>query len=190
MPRAASIHRVNPATLPALFTLLLATMGCQQAAQSAAPAAKGPCALLKQSEVAAVFPGAKAGEVDTSREQYGITACVWNTASSRFVAQYWKAVGGSAQDEAKGLMLGVVDPLKPGAANNVRIETVTGVGDQAVAAVETQDEQRGILGDMAMLTVQKGDQILVLMAPELAHMDRAKALAALKSLGSSSASRL
>jgi hypothetical protein len=46
------------------------------------------------------------------------------------------------------------------------------------------------MNDAAMLVMQKGDQILVLAAPELARLDRVKALAALRSLGERAASRL
>lgn len=185
-----SSRRPTIASLSALVTLMLAITGCQQSAESAGAPATGPCSLLKQGEVTAVFAGAKAGKADTSREEYGITACIWETAQSSFVAQYWQAADASAQDEASGLMLGVMDPLKPAARNSIQYETFAGIGDQAIAAVEKKDEQRGVLSDMAMLVVKRGDKVLVLIAPELARMERANALAALQSLGQSSVSRL
>ena len=84
------------------------------------------CGLLKASEVTAVFPSAKAGQPDASRRKYGITACLWRTDHGTFMAQTWKSEGGSARDEASGLMLGVLDPLKPGGQKNVRYETIKG----------------------------------------------------------------
>lgn len=188
--RIGAITRRNQdmSVWPALMLLLLAAIGWINTAEAAAP--KDPCGLLKVSEVSAAFPGAKTGKVDTTRQEYGIIACEWPTARSRFVVQFWDSAGSSAKEEASGLMLGVIDPLKPGAGNNIRYETITDVGDAAVAAVEARDDKRGILSDLALLVVKKGDKILVLLSSELARGDRAKALAALKSLGQSSAARL
>lgn len=158
---------------------------------AAAPPVEGACRLLQTREVAAVFSGTRSGEVDDSRKQYGISACTWNTSRGTFVAQFWTSEGASAQDEAKSLALGVVDPLKgEGARNNVRFEAITGVGEQAVAVIETKDEQRGVLTDFAMLVAQRGGYILVLIAPSLARAERAKALQDLQSLGKSAVSRL
>jgi hypothetical protein len=147
--------------------------------------------LLTFTEVDAVFAGAKKGEVDNSRQQYGISACIWSTERGTFVAQFWTSTGTTAKDEARGLMLGSLDPLKGQAArNNVRYEDVQGVGEQAVAVLETQDDQRGVLSDFAMLVAQRGDHILVLIAPELARGERRKALTQLQALGKSASDRL
>lgn len=183
-----------------LASLALASLaGCQKSAgdnaqvsasSDEAPASGDACRLLERSEVNATFSGAKSGEVDKSREQYGISACTWETEHGRVVAQYWKSVGASASEEASSLALGFVDPLKSGAEKNVRFESIPGVGSQAVAVVESQDAQRGILNDVAMLVAQSGDQILVIIAPQLAHSSRDSALGALKTLGSQSVKRL
>jgi len=180
--------------------IVVAATGCQKheadgaappTNAAAAPAASSACRLLSNSEVEAVFTGAKPGEADESRQQYGISACTWATARGTFVAQFWSGSGNSARDEAQGLMLGALDPLKGQAArNNVRYEDVAGVGEQAVAVLETKDEQRGVLDDFAMLVAQRGDHILVLIAPELARTERAKALAQLQALGKSAVERL
>jgi len=159
-------------------------------AKSAA-ASGGACRLLESSEVRAVFAGAKNGEPDDSRKQYGITACTWSTPRGTLVAQFWASQNSSAKDEASGLIQGVLDPLKGAAArNNVRYENVPGVGEQAVVVIETQDAQRGVLSDFAMLVAQRGDQILVLIAPELARSERSKALEGLQALGKSAVRRL
>jgi hypothetical protein len=150
----------------------------------------GACRLLKTSEVSANLSKAEPGKAETTREKYGITACEWSTEKYRFAAQYWTSEHPSAQEEASGLSLGALDPLKPGVGKNVRYETIQGVGDQAVAVIEKQDAARGILNDFVMLVAQKGNTILVLFAPELADTDRAQALRALQTLGKSAAERL
>jgi hypothetical protein len=183
-------HRPEASMRPAVYLLLLTLAGFWQTADSAAPSsARNPCALLKVVEVASVLPGAKGGVVNNTREKYGITACEWDTAANRFVLQFWKNVGSSAKEEAQGLMSGVLDPLQPAAKNSVRYETITGIGQSAIAVVEKGDAARGMLNDFALLVVQHGDQIVILMAPELARVDRAKALAGLKSLGQSAVAR-
>ena len=199
--RSRSTFRWQP--LIACTALAVAVAGCEKqgadvasemtaSAGATSPAAEGACRLLTSSEVDAVFAGAKKGEVDNSRQQYGISACIWSTERGTFVAQFWTSTGGTtAKDEARGLMLGALDPLKGQAArNNVRYEAVQGVGEQAVAVLETQDDQRGVLNDFAMLVAQRGDHILVLIAPELARSERGKALTQLQALGQSAANRL
>ena len=179
----------DASVLPALFFLLLIAIGFHRTAESAETPARNACALLKTAEVAAVLPGAKAGKVDTTREKYGIAACEWDTAAHRAALQFWNNEGNTARQEAQGLILGVIDPLKPAASRNIRYETIPGLGEAAVAVIEKGDPQRGVLDDFAMLVVQKGDQMIVFVAPELAAIDRAKALAGLKALGQSSVAR-
>lgn len=176
-----------------LLALAIAACGDKKsgdASVASSPAGEGACRLLSTSEVSSALSKSEPGVAEHTREQYGITACEWSTEQGRFVAQYWKAENPSAKQEASGLMLGVVDPLKGSAAAKVRYEDVQGVGEQAVAAIETADEGRGILSDMAMLVAQKGNVILVLIAPELTRVDRPKALQALKVLGKSASEKL
>jgi hypothetical protein len=176
------------AAIPLLIlTACQALAGCE----AATPAVTGPCALLAQSEVKAVFAGAAPGQPDASRQNYGIAACEWPTQQGLFIAQLWKSEDTSAFDEARSLMLGFLDPMKSNADAHVRYETVAGVGQQAVAVVETKDVQRGIMNDIALLVTLNGDQTLVLLAPpQFARRDRAAALASLKSLAKGAASRL
>jgi hypothetical protein len=157
---------------------------------AATPAATNPCSLLTAGEISAVLPGAKAGKPDASREKYGISACEWSTQNGRFIAQRWQSEGDSAMDEIRTLMMGIVDPMKSSALANVRFETFTGIGEQAVAVVEVKDPKRGIIGEAATLVAKRGDQVLMLIAPELTRRDRAKALAALQSLAQKSIGRL
>jgi hypothetical protein len=194
--RFSSTPRLSSAIAACL--LALGASGCQKqagdsavaATASSAPAGEGACRLLDTAEVSAALSAAKRGVAEHSREQYGITACQWQTDRGRFVAQYWKSTGGTAKTEASGLMVGVLDPRKAGAQGAVRYENVDGVGDQAVAAIESEDAQRGVLNDIALLVAQRGDVILVLMAPELVRDERDRALASLKALAQSAVKRL
>ena len=167
------------------FSLVLAAVG---SIATAAP--RNVCTLLTAAEISAGFPGAKAGKADFSRNEYGITACEWDTATGTFILQNWKSEGDSALDEMEALMIGVIDPLKNSAMANIRFETMSGVGDQAVAVVEVKDEKKSILNDVAMLIAKRGDQVLVLAATNAARGDRAKVLAGLKSLAQKSLARL
>lgn len=160
------------------------------AAPVLAVAADGPCRLLTDAEVRAVFPDAKTGKRNRSREEYGISACQWSGAHGDFVAEVWKAKGSSADNEIRGLMGGFVDPRMAAAEKNVRYESVSGVGDQACAVVEIEDEQRGVLSNVALLVARRGDQILALSSPELPHRERGAALRALRELGRVAARRL
>jgi hypothetical protein len=164
------------------------SVGVEQA--SAAATAGDPCSLLTTGEVAAVIPGAKSPKRDKSREQYGISACIWDTPGGRLVVQTWKSEPNAVENEARGLSAGFVDPLNAGAKNNVRFEKIDGVGEQALAVVEVEDAKRGILNDVAMLVGQRGDQVLVLLSNDLARAERSSALTGLKKLGANAAKRL
>ena len=83
-----------------------------------------------------------------------------------------------------------LDPLKPGAGQNVRYETIKDVGDQARAIVETADEKKGFLTDSAVLVAQRKGLQLVLMSTQLAQRDRSSALKVLEDLGRAAAKRL
>ena len=168
-------------------------VAAQVAAAAASPevlpgtAAEGLCQLLTLDEVAAVFPGAEAGVV-TKVPVEGVTACTWGIPAGRLVLQSWPAKD-SVADEMKGLVFGVLDPFKP-KDGLIHYETVTGVGDEALAVLAQKDEKRGILSDAAILVGRRGDKILVILSDDLPRRDRKQALAALQALGSSAASRL
>lgn len=161
-------------------------------AQSAKAVLPDSCKLLTDAEVRGVFPDAKAGERERSREQYGISGCIWKNTKGTviFGIDQYKAKPGSVDNELRGMMTGVLDPLKPSAKGAVRYETLKDVGDQAMAAVERADEKRGILGDTAFLVTQRGDRVIFLGSVELARRDRAAALKALEELGRAAAKRV
>lgn len=149
-----------------------------------------PCKLLTDAEVRKVFTDAKPGQRERTREQYGITACLWDYPGGKFAVQLTNAKPGTVDNEIRGMSLGFVDPLKPAARKAVRYETIRGVGDQAMAIVEPADEKRGILTDSAYLITQRGDQQAMLTSTTLAKRDRAAALKTLEELGKTAVSRL
>lgn len=149
------------------------------------------CALLTTAEVASALPGAGDGENDDSRQEYGIAACEWATPHGLLFAQRWTLTGSSARQEASGLALGVLDPMKGAALRStLRFETAAGIGDDAVIVIEAKDEARGVLEDIATLVARRGDQWVILGAPDLAQGDRAAAIATLTALGRNAAGRL
>ena len=153
--------------------------------------AADPCKLLTDAEVQSVFPGARAGKPERTREKYGIRACEWAGPAGSFALQLWEAKKpGSHDDEIRGLALGIVDPLSSAAKKSVRYEKIVGVGDGATALVETRSSTGGILGDMAMLVTQRGNQLAELQSSELARGDRAAALQSLTKLAKAAVGRL
>ncbi|MFN0303971.1 MAG: hypothetical protein ACKVQU_26865 [Burkholderiales bacterium] len=149
-----------------------------------------PCKVLTDADVRKVFPDAKSGQRERRNEQYGMTACFWDYPGGRFAVQVSVEQPGTVKNEIRGMSLGFVDPLKAGAAANVRYETIKGVGDDAMAIVEPADAKRGILTDSAYLITQRGDQQAMLFSSTLARRDRAEALKKLEELGKAAAGRL
>jgi hypothetical protein len=153
-----------------------------------------PCALLTAADMQQAFPGTKPGRVIRTLEKEGILSCEWTHAAGRVVLV---AGADSAEDtpeeEAKTLMSAFVDPLRPDAERRVRIETLPGVGDKAVAILERQDQAKGITQDGVLLVVRRGKrQVALLGAPpgDLSRRERADALRVLSDLGKAIAKRL
>jgi hypothetical protein len=171
------------ALLGSVLALLLPAL-----ASAATP--KGACHLLTDAEIAAAFPGAKPGVPETAREKYGILGCEWSTTAGRVVAQFWKNQSPTtAREEASGLMIGVLDPLKGSAGKAVRYEAIPGVGDTAVVALAKRDAAAGVLSDLAMAVVVGGGRTITIMSPELLQRDPAKAIAILSALARSASKR-
>ena len=153
--------------------------------------AADPCKLLTDAEVQSVFPGARAGKPERSREQYGIQACQWTHPAGSLALQLWAVKKPGAHDEEiRGLAQGLVDPFSAAAKKNVRYEKIAGVGDGATALVETESKPRGVLSDLAMLVAQRGNQLVQLQSADLARGDRAAALRGLAQLGKAAVDRL
>lgn len=167
-----------------------------QATTGAKPAAErvptgDPCTIVSISDVQKVFPGTKVAERSRRLEQYGITECAWKSADGRIVLGVQESYSsGTAKNDAEGMAIGFIDPLKAQAGRNVRYETFTTLGVQATAFVETADPQRFILGDGAMLALRQGDHTVSLLSGELPRRDRAAALKALEDMGKVAAKRL
>jgi hypothetical protein len=152
-----------------------------------------PCALLTTAEMQQAFPGTTPGRVDRALEKNGILRCEWTHSTGRVVLVAGADGGDSPVDDAKTFMLSFVDPLRPDAEQHVRIETLTGVGDQAVAIVERLDQAKGITQNGAVLVVRRGTrQVALLAVPpgDLARRERADALKVLADLGRAIAKRL
>lgn len=201
---------------PIVLILLVAAFGaCQRAPQTASQAAsadtsaptmpdaealaaeaadtanagEGACRLLSASDIHNVLPDAGAGKHDTSRSQYGIDACVWQGKDGRFVAQTWTAKH-SVDEEIHGLAAGFTDPMNATAQHALRFETMSGIGDRAMALIETQDQARGVLSDVAVLVTQHNGRTIVLMTDSvLARRARGDALDVLQKLGHSAVQR-
>lgn len=163
------------------------------AVDASTPATAGPtddpCALVPDGEVAKFFPGASSGERDHKLDQYGIATCTWDTTLSTFMAQIYTAKG-SLAEEMRGRMLGSIDPLKPGAGAKVRYDAVSGLGDEAIVVVEKEDAQQGILGDVAVIGMRRGQRVVVLFNSRLIGGDRAATVAALRAVARGAAARL
>lgn len=153
-----------------------------ETAAGAPLAADDPCRLLTNPEVRGIFPEAEAGQRERTREKYGITACIWKTPTGVFALELWTLEENSVDSEIRGLSSAFIDPVNPAARDNVRFETIAGVGEAAMAVVEVRDEQRGIVADVALLVSQRGTQVLEVESSDLPRGDRAAALRALTTL--------
>lgn len=150
-----------------------------------------PCTVLPLSVVQKVFPGAKAGERSRRLEQYGTTECAWKGADGQVVLAVQERYSSStAKQDVQGMAQGFTDPFKPATAGNVRYETFTGMGSEAMAFVEPADAKRGILNDWALLAIRRGERTVWLMSGDLPLRDRSAALKALEELGRVAAKRL
>lgn len=170
------------------FAALLAALIA--AAPPASAANTDPCTLLTDREVRKVFANAKAGQLDRSKEKYGIVTCVWDHPGGTFFVQQSSHELGSWANESRGMIDGFIDPLRREARKAVRFEPLAGVGDRAMAVVERKDEARGILNDVAQLVVQVGPRQVRLFSSQLPQRERPDALAALQTLGRAAAGRL
>jgi hypothetical protein len=142
------------------------------------------CSLLSDDDVSKAFPGAASGKSDRSLESHGIHTCTWETPTDHFVLQISDTQSGSLEDELRSRMSGSIDPRMPGAGNQVRYETIRGIGDDAMLVLEKTDHKNGILADAAVMVTQRGHRRAVLFTgSSLAAGDRAAARKTLETLG-------
>jgi hypothetical protein len=148
-----------------------------------------PCALNTDEEVRESFADAKAGERDHRLDKYGIASCTWDTPTNTFIVQIFKAKG-SVDDEIRSRASGFIDPVKAGAGEHVRYEKFPDAGDDAMLLVEKGNADEGVLNDVVMLVMRRGDQMAVLGASRLIDGDRTRTLAEMAALGKVAATRL
>ena len=151
-----------------------------------------PCTVVPLSDVQKAFPGAKPGERSTRSEKYGITECAWKDGSGVVVFGVQEFYGNhSAMEEARGLGQAMVEG-KTANERNVRYEVLTGIGlgNEAVAFVESRDDKRGIVIEGAMLALHRGQRTLLLTSLVLPQRDRAASLQTFEALGRIAVKRL
>ena len=156
-----------------------------------------PCTLLTAADLQQAFPGAGAGKLDRGQEKQGLLKCVWSypagskyAGGSLFVFTSDDMTETPREEAADTWALTFLDPLREDAAKHVRYETLTGVGDQAVAVVEREDKAKGFAINAAILVVRRGKQQVAVLSPDLARRERAEALRILGELGKAIARRL
>lgn len=202
MPHARSFrtHRIHP--LAALLGVALlaacsptdgtspASASSAEATASEAPSASDPCSLLTTAEVRSVLPDANAGKREHRTDEYGIASCLWDTPKGRLALQVSAAEEGPPNEIVGLVVMGNLDPGNRKANEAIRYETLEGIGDQAVAVVESRNEERGILGDITAAGVRRGSHDMVLMSSPLGGGDRDAALKSLTELARAAAARM
>ncbi|WP_379654203.1 hypothetical protein [Pseudoxanthomonas sp. UC19_8] len=193
---------MSPALLHALrssfFALVLVLAACSRppppaAAPVAAPPSTAPvaeakakaetvCDLITADELETVFSGTSTATPE-HHQTFGIKACEWNGDFGRLLVQQWPSKGHTPQDEVSDLVTGFIDASKPGARASVRMVSPPGLGHYATAVVEPRDLERGVLADIAVLSIARDGQTLVFLTNGLEGMERQAALAKLVQLG-------
>lgn len=144
------------------------------------------CNLLTLEEVQSVFADAVASKPVRTAEEYGVFACDWSDASDIRVAELRISTGNSAQDEVSMFEMGISDPLKP--ETSLRQEAVAGL-DGATSLFATEDPASGVLGNLAILAVQKGKNTISIVTSKIQGRDRAELMEGMKQLATSVSSR-
>lgn len=192
-------HRIAASffSATALATLLAACSPTGGPAGEAANSDSGsavhesdPCKLLDVASIRRALPGAGDGVRDHRADGMGLASCVWESPKGRIVLQTGTGAPEAARELVGLVVTGNLDP-RPHMHDPVRYESLSGIGDQAVAVVEEIDAEKGILGSIAAAGVQKGDRKMTLMtslpsAPE----HRQSTLEALRQLVATAAKRL
>lgn len=149
------------------------------------PRAAHACALVTLAEVRRVHPDAKPGKaewvdvLDLARCDFGSVVLAYDPNAME-----------PAMDSLRGWAVGFVDPLRPGVEKNVRFVPIDGTGDDAALFVEQQDKAKGILNDIGMIVVRKGNSEVTLLLNFLRARPRDEVIAALTELGRAAAARM
>lgn len=152
--------------------------------------ADSPCRLLTDAEVRSVLPGAASGTRNTESLQYGLDRCAWEARTGRMGLEVSKVEPAAFENELRAELQGAVDPRIQGALGRIAFVTVPGIGDQAIAVREKGDAQRGILTDVALIAVQRGHRMAVLMIHQSSRDAGLPTLDTLKDLARPLATRL
>lgn len=148
------------------------------------------CKLLTDAEVRKVFAQAETGKRRMAVEEYGIAGCTWKHAGGMLGINYWDKTD-SIDVEVSSIVVGFVDPLKPGSEKNVRMIKVAGLGDAAMGFAEPRNEAKGIYAPIALLMVQRGGRQITLFSNQLAgEGDRDAAMKVLQELARAAAGRI
>lgn len=169
-----------------------------EAKTSAAPVASNlptddPCTIVSLRDIKGVFLGDSLPERSRRLEQYGITECQWKSANGQVVLVVQESTGtagATAENEARGVAQGFVDPVNLEALNRVRFEKFSTLGIDNAAFVEPADAARGILSDGAFMALVNGRRVVTLLSRDLTNQDRIEALKALERLGRIAARRV
>lgn len=168
----------------------LTVFGCKPVIEAQG---EGPCRLLTTAEVQQVFPDSKPGRLDRRQEKNGLVHCSWDNPTGLLTIitnPNNDEADESPKEEAQGMTLTFLDPLRDDAERHVRYEVLPGVGDEAVAVVESEDKAKGFTRGAAILVVRRGKRQVLLLTSGLDRRERADALRVLSDLGKAIAKRL
>jgi hypothetical protein len=193
-----------------LFGIALALTACGEAVEPSVPTSRaatqpdiaatlavpnGACDLLRMADIQRVLPEARAGQRNDDLAEQGVAKCEWPSTSGKWnelELGTWTQDGSDDTpiESARDALMGLADSLRSDAKASIRIETLSGVGDEAVAIVETPDAGKGILSHAAWLTLRKGKRLVTIASSDIARRERALALRQLSELGAAAADNL
>jgi hypothetical protein len=190
----SACSRQNPAvdeSVPAKASTSAASVSSASASVAASTVpADNACNLLTDAEVRGVFPQATAGKRNIDSLQYGLDRCAWQEPTGQIGVEVSKIEASAFENELRGDLTGFVDPRINGAIDNIHFQNIPGIGDKAIAVLEKADAKRGIYTDIALLAIQRGHRMAVLMARDVSPDAPLPTRESLVELGRKLASRL
>lgn len=189
---ACSAHSPDAAVTAPSDAALSPSSAPSKVKSSTAPtvSAENACSLLSDDDIHSLFPKAASGKRNTTSLEYGIDRCAWETPTGQIGVEVTKVEPDAFENELRGELTGVVDPTIEGAADRIAFQSIAGIGDHAIAILEKANAQRGVLSDVALLAIQRGHRMAVLMVHEASSDAPLPTLDALEALGRKLAPRL
>ncbi len=190
---ACSAHSPDAAVIAPSGVAMSPSSAPSRAKSSTAPpvSAENACALLSDDDIRSFFPKAASGKRNTGSLEYGFDRCAWETPTGQIGVEVVTKVEADAfENELRGELTGVVDPTIEGAADQIVFQPIVGIGDHAIAILEKAEKQRGLLSDVALIAIQRGHRMAVLMVHEASSDAPLPTLDSLESLGRKLAARL